>query len=337
MNNARVPIAAQIKQAKTPAEELRDTLSTLEALIGKLGFAGTGGARDILQLFDRADELMQALEERGAVLTGERLRFSTLTQTYRRKGHKFLKEIGGVEALKELRQAHPHPADNWWWNIDRILSDERRVRQHRSLRTVGIVVVVLAVIAGFYMAFLRPDADTRARYRYEVQAESALMEDDPTTALENVEQALVYAPGDEDLLVLKAVALMQLERETEAEAILVDLREAFDDEITYRSALADTYMSAGRPESALEEAEAMIALDEGSALGYYHMGRANAMLGNYYQASLDYEKAGELAHADGNAELEGMARVQLANLMMLMMSPDFDDGAATPEPASPTG
>lgn len=329
----KIQIAAQIRSAKTPAEALRETMKRLEAQMGKLSFGEEEEAVEILGLFDRADGLMQEIAERGGDLEAERARFNTVTQQLRRKGKTFIKRLGGAEAMRRLRERHDPPPEHTWWFIDVYLAEQRQAQRKETLRIVAIAAVVLAALTGLYQLFLAPDEITRERIRYEQRAERAITEGDAATALTEVDQALTLVPGDPDMLLLKGVILQVLERPDEAEATFEAAKAGLDDPALFYIARAETYQRAGMPAEALEDAEAILALDSTSAIGYFHMGSANAALGNLIEASDNYERASELARAEGNTELEGMARVQLANLMMMMMVPQQPAPEVTPSEA----
>ena len=337
MENLRASIASHIRTASTPAEELRIILGELEGRVGKLGFGDSGEPVELLLALDRANALLEELAERGANLSGERGRFETVGQQFRRKGKRFLRSVGGRRELQALRAAQPRtpPAANWWWYIDELLDGEQRTRRSGTLRTIGITVAVLAIISALYIAFLMPDETTRMRYRHEQAAEQALMSDDPAAALISVEEGLTYAPDDEDLLLLRAVALVLLDEAEQAEIAFTEIRELVNDDEKFYSARAQAYMLGNRPELALEDAIRLIEADPTSGLGYFQAGNAYGSMGHFYEAAAAYEKAGELAGLAGEIELEGMARVQLANLMMIMMSPQMDMGDLTPTENEP--
>jgi tetratricopeptide (TPR) repeat protein len=330
MNKIKTQITSQIGKAKTPAEQLRDLLARLEAEVGKLGYSDSPRSIDILYLLDRASELLAALSDNGAVLSAERGRFGTVTDQFRKKGPKFLKAVGGARALERLRDAEKPTRDRWWWYLDQELAAERSARRRQTLRSASIAAVVLAVLTGLYLLFLAPDEATRERYRLEQDAERALTEGRPDDAVLAADQALDLLPGDVDLLILKGIALELAARESEADLVFDTAQALLGNTEAFLSSRAQTYMLANRPDLALEDTEKMVARDKNSAVGYFQRGNAHASLGNYLEAVSDYEKASELAREQDRTELEGMARVQLANLMMLMQAPPVESPTAAP-------
>jgi tetratricopeptide (TPR) repeat protein len=330
MSTRRADIASQIRQAQTPAEELRVILSRLEAEVGKLGFSGHDRSADVLTLLDRAAELIEGLAHYGGDFAAEQARFDTITRQLESKGKAFLAQVGGPAALQALREEMRPPINNWWWTIDERLAKERRARQQRTLWTVGVAAVVFAALAGLYTLFLAPDETTRARLRHEQQAETALMQGDLPLALAEVEQALSYAPGDGNLLILRGVMLELMAQSGQADKDFDDARAAIGDPEAFYSARAQAYLIAGSADRALTDTQRMIEDNPDSAIGYFQMGNVNASLGNLLDASENYERASQLAAAAGQTELEALARVQLANLMLMLSAPQIP--TATPLP-----
>jgi tetratricopeptide (TPR) repeat protein len=257
-----------------------------------------------------------------------------VTQQLRKKGKIFLKRVGGAEGMRQLRQRYDPPEENWWWFIEQYLAAEAKAQRIKTVRTIAVAAVVVAVLMGLYQVFLAPDEITRERIRFEQGAERAITEGDAETALDQVNQALALEPTNPDLLLLKGVTLHALDRTDEAEAAFEAARAEIENPMQFLSARAEVYLRAGMPEEALQDAQTMLELDATSAIGYFQLGSANAALGNLVEASDNYERASELARAEGNTELEGLARVQLANLMMMMMAPQpsAEQGTVTPTP-----
>ena len=330
MENLKASMVSQIRTAQTPAEELRQLLTRLEGHVGKIGYRQGAAAAEILGLLDQADALIEQITTTGGDLSAENARLNTITQQFDRKKATFLKEIGGAEALQQLRAARVPEEDHWWWRADVLLAEERRLHRTRLLQRAGLATLVLIVLASLYTLFLAPDEATRERYRHEQDAESALIDANLAAALAEVDLALSYAPDDGELLILKGVVL-ELQGETAQAQALYDRAQVLLGEAQDFLALrAQSNMLAGRGDLALADAQTIIELDPGSALGYFIAGNANLSLGNTYEAVGNYERASELADAAGQTELQGMIRVQLANVMVMLQAPDF--GADT-EPA----
>jgi len=331
MEDLSASMVSQIRGAQTPAEELRQILTRLEGQVGQIGCGEEGAAVETLDLLDEAVALISRITTAGGDLAAENTRFNTITRQLDKKKVAFLKEVGGAEALRQLRATRVPEADHWWWYADVRLGEERRLHRTHILQRAGIAAVVLIILTGLYMLFLAPDEATRERFRHEHDAEQALIDGNPAAAVIEADLALSWAPDDDELLILKGIAL-ELQGETEQAQALYDRAQVLLGETeAFLASRAQTYMLAGRSDLALADAQRIVELDPDSALGYFILGNANASLGNYYEAADDYERASELADAAGQTELQGMARVQLANLTMLMQAPDLGADTKPPE------
>jgi tetratricopeptide (TPR) repeat protein len=330
MNEPRVSIASKIREAQTPAERLRQILTRLESLVGQIGSGTQEKAANILSLLDQAHTLAENLKQQGADLGPERLRLQSIIQQLDRKSKPFLRQLGGAEVLAELRDARKPPTDHVWWYADLQLQRQQHDRKRKILMTIGTAAVVLMILTALYMRFLAPDEATRGRYSHEQNAEQALSRGDVEGALAEATLALSFAPGDGDLLVLQGVAYELLGSEELAQARFDAARTAYEDSETLYLRRAQNYITAGRADLALADANRVIDSNPTSAIAYFQRGIANAELGELSHAIDDMEKASELAEAAQQPELQGMARVQLGNLMMLMSAPQFEEPTPTP-------
>ena len=331
MENLRASMVSRIGAAQTPAEELRHILTRLEGRIGQIGLGEKAAAVETLDLLDQADALIKQITATGGDLAAENTRFNTITRQFDKKKATFLKEIGGAAALHQLRATREREDDHWWWHADVRLDEERRLHRTHVLRRAGIATLVLIILTSLYMLFLAPDEATRERFRHEQDAEQALIDGNPAAAQVKADLALSWAPDNAELLILKGVAL-ELQGETEQAQALYNRAQVLVGETdAFLASRAQTYMLAGRGDLALADAQHIVELDPDSALGHFILGNANASLGDYYEAADNYERASELADAAGQTELQGMARVQLGYIMMMMQAPDLGSGTKPSE------
>ncbi len=320
-------MVSRIRPAQTPAEELRQILTRLEGQVGQIGHREKTAAAETLDLLDQAVALIKQITTTGGDLSAENTRYTTITRQFDQKKAAFLKDIGGAQALQQLRATRVPEEEDWWWHADVRLDEERRLRRTHVLQRAGIAVVVLIILTGLYILFLAPDEATRERFRHEHDAEQALIDGNPAAAVVEADLALSWAPDDDELLILKGVAL-ELQGETEQAQALYDRAQVLLGEAEAFLALrAQTHMLADRGDLALADAQHIIELDPNSALGHFIVGNANSSLGNYYEAADNYERASELADATGQTQLQAMAKIQLGNIMMMMQAPDLGTGA----------
>lgn len=313
----------------TPSAQLRELLGQLEIHIGKLEHDSREEACKIPPLFDAADAIITGLERAGAPLSAEKSRFETISASFRRKARTFLRKVGGVDVFIALRGERNPEAAQWWWFIDQWLAEQNKAQRRRQVKSLLIGAVALAVLAGVYVIFLRPDAATLERVRRQQAAEEFAQGGDYTAALDEVNAALMVAPGDASLLAFKGILQIQLGLETEAAMTFAEAEAASDSRERFFLIRAQVYMMLSMFEAMLADAETAIAANPQSARGYLLLGQANANLGNLLEARAQYEESARLAGEAGDSELEAIARVQMAYLYQQMPTPPF---TATPAP-----
>jgi len=221
MENLRASMVSRIRPAQTPAEELRQILTRLEGQVGQIGRREKAAAAETLDLLDQAVALIKQITTTGGDLAAENTRYNTITRQFDRKKAAFLEDIGGAQVLQQLRATRVPEEEDWWWHADVRLDEERRLHRTHVLQRAGIAVVVLIILTGLYILFLAPDEATRKRFRHEHDAEQALIDGNPAAAVVEADLALSWAPDDDELLILKGVAL-ELQGETEQAQALYD-------------------------------------------------------------------------------------------------------------------
>lgn len=311
----------QRQRISTPTEQLRKTLDRLEAQIGLLEHDTNDAALQILPLFDTAQTLFDDLSETGADLSPETSRFETLSGQFQKKGNAFLRKIGGTTALETLRQTHAPDTERWWWFIDRWLADRKRAQVRLQGKTLLTGVAVFAVLALLYTLFLAPDKATREKIGHQQNAESFGKEGNYGQALDEVNQGLDYAPDDVDLLTMKGVFELYLDRTADAAASFEAAEAAAGSHVDFLLSRAQVYLILEDPEAVLADAQVVVGLAPDSPFGYFYIAQANVALGNPFEAQENFEKAAELASAAGEIELEAMARIQLGYLLQQMAAP----------------
>jgi tetratricopeptide (TPR) repeat protein len=68
----------------------------------------------------------------------------------------------------------------------------------------------------------------------------------------------------------------------------------------------------------MQDVEALLKLNPGSAQGYYYQGLLYERAGNYVAALASYERAASHASDAGQTEMEALARVQIAQMLQFM-------------------
>ena len=305
----------------TPSAQLRELLGQLEAHIGKLEHDSQAEAQRIPALFDAAYTLIVELEHAGASLLAETNRFETAAATFRRKAKLFLRKTGGSEGLAALRPRQTSAPEQWWWFIDQWVAEQNKAQLRRYVKALLTGAVVLALIVGVYVLFLAPDKDTVEKIRLQQAAEQLAQDGDYTAALLRVNDALTLSPDDARLLTFKAILQTQLGFEAEATTTFAAAEAASDSREHFFLNRAQIHLTLGLFEAVLADAEAAIAANPQSVQGYLFMAQANSNLGNFLQAQTQYEEAARLAAETGDAELEAIARIQMAYLYQRISVP----------------
>ncbi len=316
----------------TPAAQLREILGRLEAHIGKLAHASREEAQEIPALFDAAQAHLIELERAGVPLPAETLRFETVSATFRRKAQVFLRKVGGAEGLAALRPTQTPAPEQWWWFIDRWWAEQRKVQRRRQMKSLLIGAAILAVLSVVYVLFLAPDKTVSQTIRLQQMAEQLAQAGDNAAALDKVNEALSLSPDNVHLLALKGVLQTRLGAETDAATTFAAAEAVSGSREQFLLARAQVYLMLGEPEAVLVDAEAAIAANPQSARGYLYLAQANTDLGNYAEAERQYDEAGRLADAAGDAEIAAIARIQKAYLYQQLFLPTPDSPVENENP-----
>jgi hypothetical protein len=283
--------------------------------VGQLGYALGEEALNIPALFDEVTARLVELQAEGQDVRGEAAQLETVSVVLRRKASVFLCEIGGAGKLRKVRKVRqPDPA-HWWWFLDQLVADARSTQMHRMLRWGAGAVLLLALLSFAYQRFLAPDPATVASLEHQQTAERLAQAGDLAGALNEVELALAASPRDPDPLIFKGVLQQALGYDAAAEETFATAEAQSGDKEEFLIARSRQYMSLGLSKSAVADAQAVVALNPASAMGYLALGQANEGLGNYPEAIAAYQQADTLAQAQNKPEIAVFARTQLAALM----------------------
>ena len=330
MQNSDAAIKAAIVEAKlkmkrlrTPADELRETLKTLETRTARLDDCSPDEALEMLSLFDQAAAGLDRLQDLGMPPGSESSQFETITFQFRKKMALFVSRAGGAQAMEGARNLYQPPSDSWWWRADEILAAERKVKIWRGLRGAGIAAAVIVLLAVIYQNFFAPDPALQASMIHQQQAENSLIEGDYENALREAGEALVQTPDESGLLILKGVIEESLDQPEAASASFDNAREMLidnEDFYTYRSVL---YLMTGQAESSLADSVAALKINPDSVISYLNMGQAYTLLEDYPAAIESYQLADETAIRTGNTQLQAVARINLAQVLQMSTLSEF--------------
>lgn len=320
---AAVEAKLKIKRPRTPADELREVLKTLETRIARLDDCPPDEALEMLSLFDQAAAGLDRLQDLGMSPGSERSQFETITSQFRKKMALFVSRAGGARAMERVRHLHQPPADRWWWRADEILAAERKAKIRRGLRSAGIVAAVLVVLAMVYQNFFAPDPALQTSMRHQQQAENSLIEEDYENALQEVGEALVHTPDEPGLYILKGVIEESLDQPEAASASFDSAREILADNEYFYAHRSILYLMIGQAERALADSAAALKINPDSVISYLNMGQAYTLMEDYPAAIESYQLADETAIRTGNTQLQAVARINLAQVLQMGTLPEL--------------
>lgn len=322
MISSKAALLAAKESRNTPhtrLETLRAHLNDLQLRIVRLREQTAENALAILPMMDEANALLAELRDAGSPVSGEETFFETIQAQFYKKRRLFISRIGGAAALAEMRakQQPPPPQENHWWFVDKSLAAERR----RLLRSAAIALVALIIVAialgAAYQRFWAPDPALQAAIGWQSRAENALLAGDYQAALEAATNAIALLPDQPELYLLQGVSYAMLGRPAEAGQSFAAAWDLYPEggQHTFYIERAGYYLMSEQGEPALADAQAALDINPDAAIARLRQAQAYELLGEREQAIAAYQQAADAAQREGNAQLEIVAKMSLANLL----------------------
>ena len=298
----------------SPADELREILSSLEQRRPQIKSFETEQAQRFLLDLDRLDALFRQLEAADLDLFPERGRFQSLQSWLQKRAGPLLKALGGPAALKAQRPTPAPPPEKWWWYVDEWVAAQQ---QHLLRRVALIGVIILALVGGLVVLFqtvLAPSPEVAARLEAENNAYQAIDNGDYRQALAFVEQGLVKVPGNPDLLLLKGVVAEILGEDAAAAASFDQAQTNLNNSFNFYLARSQLQLRLGQFAKAEHDARTVLELDAKSARAWFLLGQALEFQNKPVEAGTAYQHASELGLASDDSEVVVLARMALGRL-----------------------
>ena len=286
------------------------------------------GVVELLRLRSQLESSVRDHEEAGLELRPERTRLKTIDDIFTREAKTILRQAKASGGLAAARDKEEPPEDHWWWYLDRQVSEARRkqVIKVGSL-TAGAIVVILvgSLLMNRFSGTGVPD---KKALGYVSAGEQLVRTGDYTKAIVEYEQAVKADPNLGDGYVALGV-LYDLEgRADESREALATARDLIGDEADYLVTLAQAYGAAAASTgedspaymSALTYADQAIALAPNSTQAYLIRAGIYEAAKQRAEAVADLERAGDLAQANGETELQALVKMRLG--MLLQQVPD---------------
>ena len=298
---------------QTATDELRTVLAQSEDRVVKLG--GREAAEELYLGMDRLAELWPVIQEIGVDVRGEWTRWESLQAQLNTRGAKVLAAWGGSQALENARAAAAPEPSHWWWWLDELVAQKRR---QRVLKTAGILVTVIAVVAIGLFVFNRlfpVDPRLREAYTLRTNAEAAIITGDYEQAMASMEQAVALMPEDPSLQIMYGV-LADLKGDSNTADKAWDtarsLLDGKEGEFLVQRGMA--FGQSNQFDKSVEDELAALALDPSSARAYLYLGAAYEGQNKITEALDAYTKASDLS-SETDPELTVMARTRMASLL----------------------
>jgi tetratricopeptide (TPR) repeat protein len=298
------------------ARELRPILRQAELDVAHIG--PSSSPEQILSLYHLLDQIGTALpnlQQAGAQLEPESVRFETIGAILRDKARSVVKGLKSGSGWAAYREQVNPPESHWWWYLDQQFKREQARRRARRMRIALWASAVVAVLITLYVAFLRPDRTTRQLYDYELTGESQLQQGNYAQALASYQKALKLAPEDAESLLATGVLYEALDQPDRAKAQYAKAEAKYDTRASFLTARAQQYIYLGWYEQAGEQAQAAIELDDRYALAYCTLGSAYQELEAQQEAIEAFWTCSDLAMEQGQDTLYVRARMILSNLL----------------------
>ncbi len=308
--------------AFSPIESLpltiHDELDRLEVPAGKIGLNTAAQSFRLLHGLDAAYERIQQIDPNSPSRKIAEAQFDGIVLRMRKEAGRFIRDLGGAQALQQARAEAKASKDHWWWYLDEWVIEKRRAAVKRSLVITGIVVVALAALVLVYQKFLAPDPKTTASYGYEQTASDMMINGDYNGAMKEVENGLQVDPKDPSLLTMKGVLLDRLGQIGQSAPIFSEAEQSFGAQDTFLVTRGQDYLMVQLPDKALADAQAAVKANPQSANAYLLLGQVYEVQ-KKYQDSLDaYNKGYDAADKSNQPQLAALARMRIAMLMQSM-------------------
>jgi tetratricopeptide (TPR) repeat protein len=142
-----------------------------------------------------------------------------------------------------------------------------------------------------------------------------MQDKDWSTALAEVDLALAAQPDDAGLLALRGILQGQLGQPEEAQASFAESEQAASSRTEFLHLRSQYYLDIGMYEAALADAQAIVAADPQSAIGYFALGAAQEALEDWPEAVAAYNQASDLADEQKDSQVAVLTRIRLGYLL----------------------
>jgi tetratricopeptide (TPR) repeat protein len=311
------------QRAQTPLDRLHNLLDKVEDRISSLKTRTPDQALEVLQWLDEIDDLTTSLGTASVDLRGESGRIDAIQSTLQdRSANVMLRLLGARGGIAALRPANT-PSERWWWYLDQYVAQRTRRDVRNLVVSVVTVIAVIAIAAILYNTFVHPDPIVLARMDASNRAQSALLAGKPDDALAAIDNGLVKAPNEPELLLWRGAILALLQRSGEAQAAWSAARPAFAGDADFLTQRGYVRLLAGDTAGASADTQEAIRLAPDRPQAYLTLASAQETAGDVQGAMASLRTAADLASKRKETQIEAMAKVRLATLMQAIPVPQM--------------
>lgn len=316
--------------ARTLADELRDDLSKCEKWVAQIddgvrfvppersvdaGDQAEMGGLVLLQKLDRVADELERLEERGADMRAERVRFENVLSELRRRDKVFVVKVGPAMAAQR-------PADaRWWWYLDEQVAAKRWRRLKWAVAVALAAVILLGLLYVLYDRFLAAPPNVRQANSLVFHGEKAAIEGDVTRAVEQFERATVLDPENAEAQLWLGVLYQMTGSADQAPTAFGRAQALLNDQVAFWFQRGVLYLALNDNDAASKDALSLIELVPGRPEGYFLLGSVAEKSGDLAAARDSFQKAAELADETGAVEMEVTARIRLGTVLQQLGIP----------------
>lgn len=323
------------RYSNTATRTVGEALDRLEVPAGKIGLNTKQQSIDLLKGLDTVYARLQEINPDSQSRRVAETQFESIVAKLETEGSRFLRDIGGAQALQSERQTVNPPREHEWWFLDELVLERQKGSVRRGLKVGGAILGALIVLVLVYNLFLAPDPKVAAVYGHQSSAQEHLMAGNAQSALEEVEQGLQVDPQDATLLITKGIIHdIQGQPDLAEESFAAALAVSASAEEFYVTR-GQAYLMAQQMEKALLDAQEAVKANPNSAQAYLLSGQVYETTNRADAALTDYDKAFEAASQGNQPELAALARMRTAMLLQTMgvQSPyNEQEGTAAPAP-----